>query len=144
MTASEPNAPPIAEVYIDESSTQHRYLVVAAIVVPHIDADAFVATMSAARMPELPRDEMKWTKVSRTKLEAYRRVVNTFFDATGGTLDFHAVVIDTTKQKHQIYNQGNREIGFNKEVYQLAMKCGRYRVSAQRPFRHAQCLASED
>jgi hypothetical protein len=144
MTASEPNSPPFAEIYIDESSTQHRYLVIGGIVVPLADSAAFIESIQAARLPELPRDEMKWTKVSRSKLSAYVRVVDAFFAHTSGTLDFHSVVIDTTKQKHRVYNQGSREAGFNKEVYQLTMKFGRlyralfhvypdYRETNQRP-----------
>jgi hypothetical protein len=34
-------------------------------------------------------------------------------------------VVDATKLDHNRYNQGSREIGFNKEVYQLLLKCGR-------------------
>lgn len=125
MTISEQNSPPIAEVYIDESSTQHRYLVLGAVIVPRVDAESLIAAMQAARLPHLPRNEMKWTKVSQTKLPAYVRVVDAFFAITNGTFDFHSAVIDTTKQKHRLFNQGSREIGFNKELYQLALKCAR-------------------
>jgi hypothetical protein len=69
---------------------------------------------------------MKWTKVSRSKLPAYKRVTDAFFNIPKDiTLDFHSLVVDTTKQQHKVYNKGSSEIGFNKEVYQLAMKFGR-------------------
>jgi hypothetical protein len=125
MTVPEPLAPPIAEVYIDESSTQLRYLVLGAIVIPCSNVDALLDLLRVARLPELPRNEMTWVKVSRTKLPAYIRFVDVFFDQRRGVIDFHSVIIDTSRQKHEIYNQGSREIGFNKEVYQLALKCGR-------------------
>ncbi len=125
MIPASPRKPKIAEVYIDESSMQHRYLVLGAVVTPSEYANEFVNKLLEARQPELPMGEMKWVKVSRTKLPAYLRFVDVFFSQPMGLADFHSIVIDTSRYKHDIYNQGSREIGFNKEVYQLAMKCGR-------------------
>ncbi len=135
---------PIAEVYIDESSTQLRYLVLGAIVILATNTKQFSEDLWNARRPELPMGEMKWTKVSRTKMDAYTRFLDVFFSTQRAIIDFHAIVVDTSRQRHEFYNQGSREIGFNKEVYQLAMKCGRlyqtlfhiypdYRVTKQRP-----------
>ena len=119
---------PIAEVYIDESShTAHRYLVLGGIIAEIGDARVASESIARARLPELPQRAMKWGKVSKAKLPAYIRVVDTFFEQPKTmTLDFHCLVVDTTKQKHKLYNQGSREVGFNKEVYQLAMKFGRH------------------
>ena len=80
-----------------------------------------------SRLPELPNGELAWTKVSRSKLPASRRVVDAFFanDIDCQHLDFHCLAVDTHRQIHRAYNQGSREIGFNKEIYQLAMKFGR-------------------
>jgi len=135
---------PIAEVYIDESSTRHRYLVLGAVVVRRDSSAELTNQLQAARLPELPQGEMKWTKVSQTKLSAYMRVVDRFFQERLRLFEFHSVVIDTSRQRHQLYNQGSHEIGFNKEMYQLALKCGRLyqtlfhvypdrRVTNQRP-----------
>lgn len=135
---------PIAEVYIDESSTRHRYLVLGAVVVLRDHSATLAAQIQTARLPELPQGEMKWTKVSQTKLPAYTRVVDCFFQTRLRLFEFHSVVIDTSRQRHQLYNQGSHEIGFNKEMYQLAFKCGRLyqtlfhvypdrRVTDQRP-----------
>ncbi len=125
MTTSED--PPFAEVYIDESShTNHRYLVLGGIIAEIGDARTAADAILLARQPELPKGIMKWGKVSRAKLPAYKRAVDTFFELQQNmTLDFHSLVVDTTKQNHARYNQGSREVGFNKEVYQLAMKFGR-------------------
>ena len=144
MALSPPEAIPIAEVYIDESTQQHRYLVLGAIVIPVDNRPPYLERLWRARLPALPRDEMKWTKVSLFKLDAYKRVVDSFFDMPESTIDFHSIVIDTSKQKHALYNEGDRDIGFNKEIYQLAMKCGRlyrclfhvypdYRTTSQKP-----------
>ena len=70
---------------------------------------------------------MKWEKVSRSKLPAYKRVVDVFFDGSDDCqpMQFHSVVVYMPKIKDRLYNSGSREVGFNKDVYQLCMKFGR-------------------
>ena len=71
----------ILEIYIDESSqTKHRFLVLGAVVVEHLRANELYKLLMDARLPDLPSKEAKWQKVSRTKLAAYKRVVDVFFD----------------------------------------------------------------
>ena len=85
-----------------------------------------VAAIRAARLPALPHGEMKWTKVSAAKLDAYRAVVDVFFAmAERDVAHFHSVFIDTTRLDHGRFNQGDREIGFSKMVFQLLMKHAR-------------------
>lgn len=118
---------PFAEVYIDESSqTNHRYLVLGGIIAEINFSSVASDLIAQARLPELPSGILKWTKVSRAKLPAYRRAVDCFFDSPHDeTLDFHSLAIDTTQVDHRKFNQGSQDIGFNKEIYQLAMKFGR-------------------
>ena len=125
MAIIQPQPLHIVEVYIDESSTRHRYLVLGAIVTPSANIAEFTDMLRAARLPELPYSEMKWTKVSTSKLGAYIRFVDAFFSQPRGSFDFHSAIVDTSLQRHQLFNQGSREVGFNKEVYQLALKCSR-------------------
>ena len=114
---------PIADIYVDESSqTKHRFLVLGGLIIPHDQVDTFCASVSRARQPDLPANSLKWGRVSRTKLEAYRRVVDAFFDPSAGAIHFHSLVVDTHQQDHSRWNEGSREIGFQKEVYQLAQK----------------------
>lgn len=66
---------------------------------------------------------MKWGKVSAAKLSAYKRFVDCFFDATEFKgVHFHCLVVDTSLLDHALFNAGSKEIGFNKEIYQLARK----------------------
>lgn len=117
---------PIAEVYIDESSQNgHRYLVLGGIIAETNDSLTISERVRLARLPELPGKAIKWRKVSRAMLPVYKRAVDVFFDTTDCTLHFHSLYVDTTKQKHHIYNQSSRDVGFNKELYQLSMKFGR-------------------
>jgi Protein of unknown function (DUF3800) len=126
-TRAPPDPAQLSDIYIDESSqTRHRFLVLGGIVVPTALVGAVNAEIVKCRFPELPFGEMKWTKVSRSKLEAYQRVVNAFFYADALKFcDFHSLVVDTHQLDHKRFNEGSREIGFNKEIYQLASKFAR-------------------
>jgi hypothetical protein len=122
-----PNHTPLCDIYIDESSQNgHRHLVLGGILVPTLEVTALVSEIMKARLPELPHGEMKWAKVSRTKLSAYKRVMDLFFSRDlADVAHFHSLVVDLTQQNNAAFNEGNREIGFNKEVFQLARKFGR-------------------
>lgn len=119
---------PIYSVFLDESSqTKHRFLTIGCLVleaerVPHFDM-----AVRYSKQLELPEGELKWNKVSTAKLHAYKLVVDRFFDFAMGeaAIHFHSLVVDTSKIRDDLYNQGDREIGFNKEVYQLLMKCAK-------------------
>lgn len=126
--ARQPASPQqLVDIYIDESSqTQNRYLVLGAVVIDTAYLPQFEASFARLRLPELPRNELKWGKVSRTKLPAYLRIVDGFWtDKWLNEAHFHGVVVDTHQRDHVRYNQGDADIGFNKELYQLANKCSR-------------------
>lgn len=125
---SEPQKLPLFDAYIDESSqTGHRYLVLGGVILPTEITTDFTARLTATRVPELDANgEMKWVKVSNRKLPAYLKAVDLFFEPEfNAAPHFHSLVVDTHKVNNRRYNQGNREIGFSKEIYQLAMKFGR-------------------
>lgn len=115
-------------VYVDESSqTKHRYLVLGSLVI-HTEHEAGLATdITNARLPELPNGEMGWVKVSRSKLAAYQRVVDAFFDNPQryGPFEFHSLVVDTHQIRDGVWNNGSREVGFNKEIFQICNKVAR-------------------
>lgn len=127
MRAPPPDPKEVSNIYVDESSqTKHRFLVLGGIILPATDVPAFNSAVSRARLPELPKGELKWVKVSRSKLEAYKRAIDVFFDGISEfvLLEFHSLVVDTPLLDDKRYNNGSRDIGFNKEVYQLLMKFG--------------------
>lgn len=142
-----PSLDEVWDVYIDESSqTKNRYLLLGGVIIPKRTVEAASERLREARLPELPHGEMKWGKVSRSKLSAYVRFVDCFFDSPEFVeSDFHCLVVDTSEIDHHSYNAGSKEIGFNKEIYQLATKFARlnetgvfhlypdYRETSQKP-----------
>ena len=127
MARVAPKPEEICEVFIDESSqTKHRYLILGGIIFRGANRDRIFEIVQKARLPELPHGEMKWGKVSNSKLPAYQRVVDAFWDGEFcDGIHFHSLVIDTTKLDHKKFNNGSREIGFSKEVFQIAFKFSR-------------------
>ena len=115
------------DIYADESSqTQHRFLVLGAVTLKTEKAPELVQAIRAARLPALPHGELKWTKVSTAKLDAYRAVVDTFFAFVERDIaHFHCLSIDTSQLDHGKFNQGDHEIGFSKMVFQLLYKHAR-------------------
>lgn len=116
----------VRHIYVDESSqTAHRYLVLGGIICcPEVQPD-IERSFWEARGRDLPAGELKWTKVSPSKLDAYRRVIDVFWQRARILPVFHSAVIDMHKRNESLFNGGSREIGFNKEIYQLLMKFGR-------------------
>lgn len=127
MARPNQNLGSFSNVYVDETSqTKHKYLAMGGLIIPTVDAPILSEKILQARLPELPDGEMAWTKVSKTKLAAYRRVIDVFFkNKEFSNLDFHVIAVDTSRIKDNKFNDGSRETGFNKEIYQLLQKFGR-------------------
>jgi hypothetical protein len=117
----------LSDIYIDESSqTKNRYLVIGGLSIDSLAVASANDELARLRLPELPHGEMKWGKVSNSKLRAYGRTAKAFFDSAElKPVHFHCLIVDTHHQDHARHNEGSREIGFNKEVYQLASKFAR-------------------
>jgi hypothetical protein len=117
----------LCDIYIDESSqTKHRYLLLGGMISQTAKGSNILAEITNARLPELPCGEMKWNKVSNAKIMCYKRVVDIFFDnAEFNDCHFHSLVLDTHRLNNSQYNEGSRQVGFNKEIYQLASKFAR-------------------
>ena len=119
-----PSLDSISDIYLDESSqTKNRFLLIGGIIIKTALVPLANERLAAARVPELPHGEMKWGKVSGAKLAAYTRYVDCFFDAEEFKgAHFHCLVVDTSLIDHKRFNAGSKEIGFNKEIYQIATK----------------------
>src|SRR5258708_12881806 len=75
------------DIYMDESSTKLRYVGLGGIICPLSFGAKFAAAIIEARGSDLPAQsadgtlrEIKWNKVSDTKLEPYMRAAAPFFN----------------------------------------------------------------
>lgn len=110
-------------VYVDESCKDvHKFLVLGGLVV-HSGEDASVCqSLQQVRRTHDTFGEVKWVKVSKSKLAFYKDFVDVFFARAGrDELHFHSLVVDTATFNHKKWNMGDAEIGFNKLIYQLLL-----------------------
>ncbi|WP_345541738.1 DUF3800 domain-containing protein [Variovorax defluvii] len=115
-------------VYADEScANDHRYMALGGVTLNSALVPDVLRRIKAVRDRHQTFGEVKWTKVSKSKLDFYREYVDVFFDASAADeMHFCALYVDTFTFNHHKYNGGQRDLGFNKLIYQLMLhKFGR-------------------
>lgn len=115
-------------VYCDESSTKSRFMVYGGIITSADNVPGFDALLAKWRSEKNMNGELKWTKVSKSKLAHYKSLVDLFFDhAEKRHLHFKAVVFDTDEIDYATYHKGDESLGFYKFYYYfLLYKFGPY------------------
>jgi len=74
------------------------------------------------RREEHMTSELKWTKVTNQKLGKYKLFVDHFFalNARGGAY-FSSLILDSHQFNHKKFNEGDKELGYYKFLYQLLL-----------------------
>lgn len=113
----------LINIYCDESchlehqkiNPDNRYMVLGGVACFDSDKEAISKRIKSIKkkhnMSHL--SEMKWTKVSHGKIEAYKEVINYFFDHS--ELSFRSIVVDKTQLNHCNHNQSHN--GFYYKMY---------------------------
>ena len=119
------------EIYIDETSQSGpRFLIISGIVFPRQYSAQFEQAIIDARGSRLPLRfpdgkirEIKWRSCGRGDFEAYKKVVDAFFDfrrlmsSTLHDCKFHCSIVDTQVKGRQ-YSTGKKgQIGFDREIF---------------------------
>jgi hypothetical protein len=108
-------------VYCDESRHEgpknHRYMAIGSLWLPR-DTKEDLTKQFRTLCRELGlRGEIKWNRVSRKYLNAYRRLIDFFF--TQEHIRYRVIVVEHSKVDVDRYHDGDRELGFYKFYYQL-------------------------
>ncbi len=107
-------------IYCDEASTTGaQFMLIGGLWVPQDRETTIRRTFKEIRTRYRLDAEMKWTKVSRTKLPAYKAFLDTFW--LYPELSFNCIVVDTYILDHKTYNRGDEELGFYK-FYHLVVR----------------------
>ena len=110
-------------LFCDESATQHRFTVIGLIVCHEKVACKFEPWVEEIVGKHGGSSELKWTKVKSHNLPLYKEATSAFFKARRkGFAHFYGLVIDNSRMNHRLYNEGDKEIGFNKMLFQLLYK----------------------
>jgi len=105
-------------VYTDESRIKgERFMLIGGLWIPTTSEQRLRDGIAVVRHTFGMRAEFKWTKVSDSKLDAYKRFMDTFFDCAAAA--FHCIVIDVTILDYAMFHRGDEELGFYKFYYQL-------------------------
>lgn len=116
------------DVYGDESShSGHRYMVLGALVVPTEHCSTLIERVRAVRNPRFRDQEIKWTKLSASLAACYTNIIDEIFsriDEIG--IAYHSLIVNCSELDHRRFNDGDRDLGFNKFNYQLLVKIARY------------------
>lgn len=111
-------------VYCDESrhddAHQNAFMAIGGLWVPAQEKLALTK-----RLRKLLRDsdlnaELKWSKTSRKRLDAYKRIIDFFFDEE--TLCFRVIVVQQNRLNNEDFHGGDRELGFYKFYYEMLVK----------------------
>lgn len=105
-------------IYCDESNTNSgRHMLIGGLWVPQPIEPSFRARLLELRQDRNLHAEMKWTKVSRSKLPEYKAFVDVFLD--NALISFKCIVVDKHILDYTAFHQGDKELGFYKFYFQL-------------------------
>lgn len=105
-------------IYCDEASiVEQRYMLIGGLWVPWDNEAAIRRSFAEVRQTHQLGQEMKWKKVSRSKLPAYKAFADVLW--CDPALAFNCIVIDTHILDHKTYNRGDAELGFYKFYHLL-------------------------
>ena len=107
-------------IYCDESSTSEPFTVIGAIIMHKSTAESGELRLDEIIRQRNGSNDCKWEKVKRKTEPLYAHLVDCFFSAVqSGHFHYYALVIENAKMDHKTFNEGDKEIGFNKMLFQL-------------------------
>ncbi len=111
-------------VYCDESchdvTAHHKFMAIGGLWVPRQQkADLSKSFARLCRSVGL-RGEVKWKKVSKSRLEDYKRLADFFFDQKN--IRFRTIVVEQAKVKLTEFHDSDAELAFYKFYYEMLIK----------------------
>lgn len=111
-------------VYCDESrhdgAAHNRYMAIGSLWLKRDVKPGLTQQFRALRETIGLCGEIKWSKVSAMKLDAYKKVVDFFFDQAD--LNFRVILVDQTKVDLHKFHGNDRELGFYKFYFEMLEK----------------------
>ncbi|MBI3683703.1 MAG: DUF3800 domain-containing protein [Acidobacteria bacterium] len=111
-------------VYCDESrhdgGAESRFMAIGSLWVPRCRKVEITKTLRSLFRDEGLHAEVKWSKVSASRLKPYQKVVDFFFAEEA--LRFRVIVVDHTKYDPERFHGGDRELGFYKFYYEMLVQ----------------------
>lgn len=108
--------------FTDESDITARYMIIGGITcgtafVPELFS---ILTRYQERMPYKGR--LQWKDITKRNYPIFQELLDEFFYLNGEHLvDFHALVVDMWNFDHLTYNEGDKEVSFDKMLFQCLL-----------------------
>lgn len=110
-------------IFCDEAGTKDRFTVIGLIICAESVSKRFEPWLEEIVTKHGGSSELKWTKIKKHNLPLYKEYATAFFKARNKNLaHYYCIVIDNSKMDHKLYNEGDKEIGFNKMIFQILYK----------------------
>lgn len=115
------------DIYCDESRPDllssnnrgsNKYILIGGLKLRRDDRDDLKEKIRTLKDKYAVYGELKWTKVSFSKLNFYKELIDLFF-SYGNDLRFRCIVIDSSVINLELYHDDDAELGFYKFYYQL-------------------------
>ncbi len=111
-------------VYCDESRHDHSavnpYMAIGGMWLPRSLKESLTKEFRKLRAEVGLKGEVKWSKVSAKKLDAYQKLVDFFFDQED--LRFRVILVDQSKVDVKTFHGNDRELGFYKFYFEMLEK----------------------
>jgi hypothetical protein len=115
---------PCYVIYCDESchelTPRHAFMAIGGLKVPRVEKANLSRKLRVLMRSCKLHSECKWSKVSNKKLEAYKKIVDFFFEHT--EMHFRAIVVEQAKVQLEQYHGRDRELAFYKFYYEMLEK----------------------
>ena len=119
------------QIHADETSQtgSHKFMAIGSVLTPFsCTLQLEVALSDAIAAAGHTGGELKWEKVRKHNLEIYKVFVTRLLDEIERERAWlNVIVLNRERLKHQRYNAGDGDLGFNKFVYQHLLKYVRLR-----------------
>jgi Protein of unknown function (DUF3800) len=113
-SASGPFSRTDVSIYCDESrhegQSSQKYMVIGGLWLPRAKRGEILASLRPIQQQYGITSELKWVKVSQTKLPGYQALVDAI--AARPDIHFRCIVVDKSKVDHDKYFQNDRQLGF--------------------------------
>ncbi len=111
-------------IYCDESrhtgGLDCKYAVIGGLWVPRETRNDISKSLRNLKADNQISAELKWSKVSRLKLESYKRIIDFYWDCPD--LQFRAIIVDQETVDYEAFHEGDKELGFYKFYYEMLEK----------------------
>jgi hypothetical protein len=112
-------------IYCDESchleNDRQPIMALGAVLCPHLEASQLAAEIREYKMRYRATGELKWTKVSNSRLQFYLELVDWFFKEQ--SIHFRALIVQNKKYlDHDAFNQGSHDTFYYKMYFSLLNK----------------------